>query len=485
MSVIKITVNDQDLVCTEKPVIASQGVQEDQVEFTFSEQWDNLGKVAVFFNVADKDQVYTAIIDADGKAVVPWEVTQEDGAFYIGAYGTSDDVIYTSNLLRYTLEKGIYTIGQESEPPTPDLIRQILTIMGNIDGSIQDLRAEDVMLNERIDQIVAGGGDSEAVLLYGPEGSYANPISVGIYSLADDVDNYDYLEVYMKVGEEVCALDRLSMKHGQTFHYTDEQQVEHTGRIYTLVHTYVAHQNADYPGRFGAIRITVGFYDNIMILHNHWYWAYEQNGTVNYGFFYSDNTGEFPRSGIYNVYGCKKASAAEVADIRVGVDGTVYDTAGTAVRTQFTNENIVLSTVANSIENITGNKPIIDWQRGYISLPATGGTVDLTTHTNLTDYISTVVPCQAGDVFGAVIHGGPSYARWRAYLDADNKVLARGDSNFNFSGTFTVPSTAGITKMVINTKIAAGDMFLYKVSQTPTALTGSLLMPPGGSDGTE
>ena len=128
MSVIKITVDEQNLHITDSPKIAAQGVNENYVEFTFSEDWTGFSKVALFYREKDEDTVYQSLIDGTNKALVPHEVTDQDGKICIGVAGLKDDVIHTSEILKYKIVKGRYATGESSEPPTPGIYEQILTI---------------------------------------------------------------------------------------------------------------------------------------------------------------------------------------------------------------------------------------------------------------------------------------------------------------------------------------------------------------------
>lgn len=132
MSVIKITVDDQNLHITDSPKIAAQGVNENQVEFTFSADWDGFGKIALFYREEDEDTVYESAIDEDGKALVPHEVTDQRGKICIGVAGVKDDVIHTSEILKYKVVNGLYTAGESSQPPTPGIYEQMLALIGNI-----------------------------------------------------------------------------------------------------------------------------------------------------------------------------------------------------------------------------------------------------------------------------------------------------------------------------------------------------------------
>ena len=133
MSNILVTVDEQNLHITDAPKIAAQGVNENYIIFTFDVSWSGFAKVALFYREEDEATVYESMIDQEGKALVPHEVTDEDGKICFGIAGLKDDVIYTSEILKYKIVKGKYTAGQETEPPTPGIYEQMLTIASNIE----------------------------------------------------------------------------------------------------------------------------------------------------------------------------------------------------------------------------------------------------------------------------------------------------------------------------------------------------------------
>lgn len=105
MSVIKITCVDQVLTFTNTPVIASGGIREDSIEFTFCSQWDGFEKVAVF--VKNTEMMPPALINADGRCEIPYDVLAEAGRFYIGVFGVNaDGVRRTTEYLEYMIVEG-------------------------------------------------------------------------------------------------------------------------------------------------------------------------------------------------------------------------------------------------------------------------------------------------------------------------------------------------------------------------------------------
>lgn len=138
MSNINIQVEDQTLYVTNAPKIAAQGIKENYVVFTFSADWDGFGKSALFYRLEDEDTVYESVVDASGKAVVPYEVTQKDGKICLGVCGVKNDVVKTSEIIKYKIVKGRYTSGEESQPPTPGIYEQMLTLAGSISDQVNN-----------------------------------------------------------------------------------------------------------------------------------------------------------------------------------------------------------------------------------------------------------------------------------------------------------------------------------------------------------
>lgn len=465
MSIIRITVNDQDLVCTSKPVIASQGVEEDAVAFLFSSEWDGMGKVATFFNIANKDEVYTSVVDADGEAVVPWEVTQTEGAFYIGVYGVSGDTIYTSNLLRYTLEKGIYTVGQESEPPTPDIVAQLLSYAGGALAAVADETANRVsadtdlsnridVVNSRVDETVSVFGvDSVETTLYTGVARYSGTT----YTLEEDASNYSYLDLYIN------AYGKRSVR-----------TIPVTASRYDVVALnladYVEGQTTGQNPLIEGAEFQVSVSGTTFSIDNH---TYYRNNSAVAGDPVAGQAADAPTSDLTNVAGWiekivgrKVAGNTELADIRVGANGTTYDTAGTAVRTQITNTESKASTanesIRQSIKEHDGYDILTFVPGGYYPIATIGATVDLTTFTASVNYLHAYAACSEGDVFTVNIHGGTAGARAYAWLNASYEILSRTNTSYNYNGILIAPANAAY--LVINTKSAIADFYAFKGS---------------------
>lgn len=157
MSVIKITVDEQNLYITDSPKIAAQGVNENQVEFTFSSDWDGFGKTANFYLESDPETIYPSLVDANGFAPIPYEITSGAGRICLGVSGVKDDVVKTTEILKYKIVKGLYYV--ETSAPSPGIYEQILTAMSELQTNqaefTETIRTEQTnfkkVINDRID----------------------------------------------------------------------------------------------------------------------------------------------------------------------------------------------------------------------------------------------------------------------------------------------------------------------------------------------
>lgn len=123
-TVIQAQVTDQAMQLTNWPKLASGGVNEVQVQFAFCSLWDGFAKTAIFYN--DPAKVY-AVLVADNAAVVPHEVMADDGAFYMGVFGTNAaGQTRTTEVLALEVVQGAITTATAVSDPTPDIYQQIL-----------------------------------------------------------------------------------------------------------------------------------------------------------------------------------------------------------------------------------------------------------------------------------------------------------------------------------------------------------------------
>lgn len=199
MSVIKIRVDDQQIALTNMPVIASGGVEENQIEFDFSSDWAGFACVACFYR---ENKSYTSLVSATGVASVPYEVTATDGKMWLGVMGVKDGVTKTSELVFYKILQGAIT--QEFDPgePTPDIYNQILDYVSGVVDLEQRLivvenksskNAEDIVTQTaRIDNMIGSQTNESVTTLWTGTLETKNQ-SV---TLSESIANFDFIDVY-------------------------------------------------------------------------------------------------------------------------------------------------------------------------------------------------------------------------------------------------------------------------------------------------
>lgn len=143
-----VDVQKNQVTVVQKEPITSGSVNAYLVSFSFSEEWEDLTRVAVF--KADGDPV-NVLLDDSNECFIPWEVmTNEDQPILFGVYGTmgSKVVLPTVWANAGTTLEGVIT-GLEGQEPQPNLLTQLT-------GRIKDL--EDALKNSS-----GGGGGSDGI----------------------------------------------------------------------------------------------------------------------------------------------------------------------------------------------------------------------------------------------------------------------------------------------------------------------------------
>lgn len=108
MSKIKVRVTDQVMEVTDYPVIASGGIEEDQIDFMFSEDWAGFMKTVVFYRLSDRKS-FPVYMGGGTTVTVPMEAIADDWDFVFGVLGTKGDVTRTSEVMTFRVVKGADT----------------------------------------------------------------------------------------------------------------------------------------------------------------------------------------------------------------------------------------------------------------------------------------------------------------------------------------------------------------------------------------
>ena len=180
MSIIQVDCIDQILTIKNSPLIASGGVKEDFVKFSFDSNWTGFGKLAMFYrNGEETPVVYESAIASDGLCEIPHEVMSESGKICFGVTGVNGSDVRTSEILTYDIEKGSPRSGQTSEPAPTSVYNQMLAI------------AEEI--NTKASQI-----DSQVAAVQSAINTHAN--NATIHVTAEDKENWNGVQSIEKGG---------------------------------------------------------------------------------------------------------------------------------------------------------------------------------------------------------------------------------------------------------------------------------------------
>ena len=140
MSFIKASVTDQVLKITYAPPLASGGVNETHVEFTFCEKWEGFEKTALFYR--EEGEYYYSILDENNVCIVPWEVYSTAGTFYFSVFGNKDGTRRTANTVKYKVTKGLPEEGAIPSDPTPEVYEQLVTMVTKAVDVAEDMESK-------------------------------------------------------------------------------------------------------------------------------------------------------------------------------------------------------------------------------------------------------------------------------------------------------------------------------------------------------
>lgn len=150
MTTIKVSVIGQQVAIVQRPVIAAGDKNSVVLHADFDAEWKRYSKTAVFYQ--DEDHVYRSLMDENNDCVVPWEAVATEGTMYFGILGVCQDARKTSEVVRYIIKKGAWSLSLEPSDPTPDIYDTFLAEVGRLRDLTQETMENEQAFEHRNEQ---------------------------------------------------------------------------------------------------------------------------------------------------------------------------------------------------------------------------------------------------------------------------------------------------------------------------------------------
>lgn len=135
-----IQADKSKLTVIESEILVSNAVNVYPVRFSFSKDWDNFAKVAIFYNDFEEEpQCYSVLIPDSGLVSIPTEVLKDvDGMVYVGVCGEgkSSEHLPTLVISLGRVMQGSCDDATAAKDPTPSMYQQILSELASIKADI-------------------------------------------------------------------------------------------------------------------------------------------------------------------------------------------------------------------------------------------------------------------------------------------------------------------------------------------------------------
>lgn len=153
---LSFNVEKQIITRTDTEKVVTNSMNYLYAQFSFSDEWTG-EKTAVF---KGKHGTYNALLDADNKCLVPWEILTE-AMFDVSVF--CGDLITANKVKIFTTPSG-YEIGDESRIPTPEIYTQVINRLNEIEAEVDPEAIERTVDEYLADKEIVTEDDVETIV---------------------------------------------------------------------------------------------------------------------------------------------------------------------------------------------------------------------------------------------------------------------------------------------------------------------------------
>lgn len=163
MSVITGVVTDQVITLNNTPDITAGDKNNDKIQLSYSSEWNDTEKVAIFFHCDDYKTPITVLENKDGTFTVPSDVIKS-GFMYFGVKGVKNDKVITTELIEYRILDG--ATEERTPSPTLDIYQQLLSAYHNTDALYKAYDSKFLAYDSKLEELVKNSSSERHMSMY-------------------------------------------------------------------------------------------------------------------------------------------------------------------------------------------------------------------------------------------------------------------------------------------------------------------------------
>lgn len=163
MSVITGTITDQVITLNNTPDITAGDKNNDKIRLSYSSEWNDTEKVAIFFHCDDYKTPITVLENKDGTFTVPSDVIKS-GFMYFGVKGVKNDKVITTELIEYRILDG--ATEERTPSPTLDIYQQLLSAYHDTDALYKAYDSKFLAYDSKLEELVKNSSSERHMSMY-------------------------------------------------------------------------------------------------------------------------------------------------------------------------------------------------------------------------------------------------------------------------------------------------------------------------------